>query len=335
MSSTTTVPKKNISNWFKSGSAVTATSASDVARQAGLDWSVSLHDLTASYQVPGAGTPVQIPIKKKFGVIKTTPFGDVMGIGVVGNRYQVFQNAEIFSCLDVLIDSGEARYAAAGEYDDGAKVWMLLQLPQEITVADDPHAAFILARTSHDGSSSVIIKPIIERLYCSNQINKIYNNKNAFTYTLKHTSGNKLEPAHIGDILKLSYQHIAEYTAVANKLMRVQVKRDAAVAYFKRVFPLPSAIENAPTSLLSASERRLASRVHNSRMEAMHIYEHSATQENIRDTAFGLWQAIIEYTDHNIRGPRTNKKVITAGTKALVGRTDGIKVRALELLNVG
>ncbi len=334
MSNTTTVPKRNLSNWFKSGSAVTATSASDVARQAGLDWSVSLHDLSASYQVPGAESPTSIPIKNKFGVVKTTPFGDAIGIGVVGNRYQVFQNAEIFSCLDVLIDSGEARYAAAGEYDNGAKVWMLLQLPQEITVADDPHAAFILARTSHDGSSSVIIKPIIERLYCSNQINKIYNNKNAFTYTLKHTSGNKLEPAHVGDILKLSYQHIAEYTAVANKLMNVQVSRDAAVAYFKRVFPLPSAIENAPTALLSASERRLLSRVHSSRMSAMDIYEYSSTQENIRGTAFGLWQAIIEHTDHGMRGAMTNKKIVNAGTKALVGKTDGIKVKALELLNV-
>lgn len=331
MTNTITVPTKNISNWYKSGSAVTATSASDVARQAGLDWSVSLHDINASYLVPGTDTPKHLPIKNKFGVVKTTPFGDAIGIGVVGSRYQVFQNAEIFSCLDVLIDSGEARYAAAGEYDNGAKVWMLLQLPEEITVANDPHTAFILARTSHDGSSSVIIKPIIERLFCKNQINKIYNNKNAFTYTLKHTLGNRLEPAHVGDILKLSYQNIAEYTSVANKLIGRKVNnRDTAIQYFKSVFPLHSTLENAPVVLLSAAEKRQVSRVTAARNVALNIYENSPTQENIRDTEFGLWQSIVEYSDHHTSGKLTN-----IGNKALTGKTDGIKVRALELLNVG
>ncbi len=39
------------------------------------------------------------------------------------------------SCtLESLIDSGDARYAAAGEYDAGAKVWMLLQLPNEMEI---------------------------------------------------------------------------------------------------------------------------------------------------------------------------------------------------------
>ena len=193
MTVTTTVPTKNLSNWIKSGVAVTATSASDVARQAGLDWSVSLHPMTASYVIPGGGQSLSIPVRNKQAVIKTTPFGKVDNIGVVGNRYQVFQNGELFSALDALIDSGEARYAAAGEYDSGAKVWMLLEIPNEIQIANDPHAAFILAKTSHDGSSSVVIKPVIERLFCKNQINKIFRNKNKYTYTLKHTASNKLE----------------------------------------------------------------------------------------------------------------------------------------------
>jgi hypothetical protein len=42
------IAAKNESAWTKSGVAVTATSASDVARQAGLDWTVSLHPVTNS-----------------------------------------------------------------------------------------------------------------------------------------------------------------------------------------------------------------------------------------------------------------------------------------------
>ena len=139
------------SAWHKAGVAVEATSASEVASQAGLDWSVSLHDITANYTVPSeTGTRVKdyIPIENKKAVIKTTPMGETSAIGVVGNRYKVFQNAEIFGALDNLIDSSGLRYAAAGEYDGGAKVWMLMETPMEMTIADDPHSAFLLARTS-------------------------------------------------------------------------------------------------------------------------------------------------------------------------------------------
>ena len=153
--------------WNKAGVAVEATSASEVASQAGLDWTVSLHDIEANYQIPGSDTVNRIPVTDKKAVIKTTPFGETTAIGVVGNRYKVFQNTEIFGALDNLIDSSGVRYAAAGEYDGGAKVWMLMETPLEVTIANDPHAAFLLARTSHDGSSSVIIKPIICLLYTS------------------------------------------------------------------------------------------------------------------------------------------------------------------------
>ena len=72
------VPLKNMSAWIKSGVAVTATSASDVSRQAGLDWTVSLHDVTTTYQIPGQGLPIHIPVKNKQAVVKTTPTGEVI-----------------------------------------------------------------------------------------------------------------------------------------------------------------------------------------------------------------------------------------------------------------
>lgn len=327
MTTTLTVPTKNVSNWYKSGTAVTATSASDVARQAGLDWTVSLHPMTAQYVIPGAGQPISIPVRNKQAVIKTTPFGNVDNIGVVGNRYQIFQNGEIFSALDTLIDSGEARYAAAGEYDGGAKVWMLLELPNEINVANDPHAAFILAKTSHDGSSSVIIKPVIERLFCSNQINKIYRGKNKYTYTLKHTSNSKLDVSEIRHIMGLTYDNIQAYSDIANHLLDKEIAREHALNYFKKVFPLPAHIEESPHHLLSMGEKAQLTRAVTARNTARAIYESSPTQENIRGTAFGLWQSIVEYADHG----RQNKGA-TTGIQALSGTSDALKLRALELL---
>ncbi len=92
---TTAVAPKNMSAWIKSGVAVTATSASDVARQAGLDWSVSLHEVTTTYQVPGQELPTHIPVKNKQAVVKTNALGEVIPLGIVGTKYKPFQNAEV------------------------------------------------------------------------------------------------------------------------------------------------------------------------------------------------------------------------------------------------
>jgi phage/plasmid-like protein (TIGR03299 family) len=317
--------------WHKAGVAVEATSASEVASQAGLDWSVSLHDITATYTVPGEnGTNMvkdYIPVENKKAVIKTDPYGQTSAIGVVGNRYKVFQNAEIFGALDNLIDSSGMRYAAAGEYDGGGKVWMLMETPLEMTIANDPHAAFLLAKTSHDGSSSVIIRPIIERLFCMNQINKIYKGKNKYTYQLNHTTNAQLSISEISNIIQLSYDMATDYTALADMLLAKEASHEHAKNYFKRVFALPPKVEGVPYEMLSLGEKKQQTRATQARETAFSIYAASPTQENIRNTQFGMWQAVIEWADYNAKGKNL-------ALRAMSGSSDNIKTKALELLGV-
>ena len=332
---TTTVVETNRRQaaWTRAGTAVEANSAADVIRQTGLDWSVSLATLQAQQWYTtetDMGIEVNtrmLPVETKQAVLKTKPDGTTTVIGVVGNEYKVFQNAEVFGTLDSLIDSGEARYAAAGELNGGARVWMLMELPTEVNVANDPHAAFLLAKTSHDGSSSVIIKPIIERLYCMNQINKIYRGKNNYTYTLTHSTNSMLSVSDIRNIVQLSYDMAEDYTNLANTLMGKEVSRASALAYFKKVFPLPSKIEESPYESLSLAEKRARSFAERSRSIAYNIYGSSDTQENIRGTEFGLWQAVVEYADYN-----TNSK--NKAVASMSGFSDPLKLRALELLTV-
>ena len=313
--------------WHKAGVAVEATSASEVASQAGLDWSVSLHDIEANYQIPGNESVTRIPVENKKAVIKTTPTGETSAIGVVGNRYKVFQNAEIFGALDNLIDSSGMRYAAAGEYDGGGKVWMLMETPMEMTIANDPHAAFLLAKTSHDGSSSVIIRPIIERLFCMNQINKIYRGKNKYTYQLSHTTNAQLSISEISNIIQLSYDMANDYTALADMLLAKEASHEHAKNYFKRVFALPPKVEGVPYDMLSLGEKKQQSRATQARNIAFDIYANSSTQENIRDTEFGMWHAVVEWADYNAKGKNL-------ALRAISGTSDNIKTKALELLGV-
>jgi phage/plasmid-like protein (TIGR03299 family) len=325
------VAKMNKQAWVQAGTAVNAGSASEAARQAGLDWTVELSDMFVERKTivsPYETITDKLDVPKRQAVIKRTEEGESV-IGVVGDKYKIVQNMEVFSALDTLVDSGDARYTAAGEYNNGANIWMVMELPVGVRVADDPHAAFLLVQSSHDGSCAVRIRPIIERLYCANQINRIIKgkHKNAYTYVMKHTTNSELSVNDIRNITQLTYDSIQHYETVASTLLQLEVDERKVKNIFKAVWALPSEIEESPDHLLSQGQRRQRTIALNGRESAWNIYSQSPTQENIRGTAFGVWQAVIEHADHYGSGGADRRAVAT-----ISGRNDRIKDKALDLV---
>jgi phage/plasmid-like protein (TIGR03299 family) len=332
-----TVASKHRSAWVRGGTAVTANSASDAATQAGLNWTVRTAPLMAEstpllIDSEGVTPATYIDVPKKQGIIRED---NNSVIGIVGTKYKVVQNMEVFNALDTLVDAGDARYAAAGEFNGGANIWMVLELPQGINVANDPHAAFLLVKTSHDGSSSVVIKPIIERLFCANQVNGLISNKNGnrqrkyneYTYRMTHSTNQELSIADIRNITNLTYTAIADYQLVANNLMQKSMTREQTLNFFKSVWALPSTVEDTPYDLLTRGERKQQTIAKEARAKAWAIYNESETQENIRGTAFGAWHAVVEFADHYATG---GAERLAAAT--LSGRNDRVKTKALSLL---
>jgi phage/plasmid-like protein (TIGR03299 family) len=250
-------------------------------------------------------------------------------IGVVGDKYKIVQNMEVFSALDTLVDSGDARYTAAGEYNNGANIWMVMELPTGVQVANDPHSAFLLVQSSHDGSCAVRIRPIIERLFCANQISRIIMGKktNDYTYVMKHTTNSKLSVNDIRNITQLTYSSIQQYEEIAGTLLQRKVDDRQVKNIFKQVWALPSTVEDTPEHLLSQGEKRQRTIALTGRESAWNIYSQSHTQENIRGTAFGAWQAVIEHADHFASGGADRRAVAT-----ISGRNDKIKNKALGLV---
>ena len=328
-----TATSKHRSAWVRGGTAVEATSAASAATQAGLNWTVRTGELQAvstpiTIDEHGVTPATYIDVPKKQAIVRED---NNTVIGIVGTKYKVVQNMEVFNALDTLVDSGDARYAAAGEFNGGANIWMVLELPRGISVANDPHAAFLLVKTSHDGSSSVVVKPIIERLFCANQVNGLISNSkkkyNEYTYRMSHTTNQELSIADIRNITNLTYQAIDDYELTANRLLDIDFSREQAVNFFKKVWALPSTVEDKPYDLLTRGERKQQTIAKDARAKAWSIYSESETQENIRGTAFGAWHAVVEFADHYaVGGPER----LAAAT--LSGRNDRVKTKALSLL---
>lgn len=330
--------KKRKEAWVQAGTAVNATSAADAASQAGLDWTVSMHDLFASspeiIEADGTtrtiNTLIEVPNRK--AVIKTTPTGETTSIGVVSNSYKIIQNQEIFSALDTLIDSSDLRYTAAGELNGGANVWMLMALPMEINVANDPHAGFLIATTGHNGSQSFTLRPLVQRMFCTNQINISMFNGNAarrqksFTYRLRHTKNAKLNISEVREIIQLCYDGIETYQSASKYLLDKQVARSEAQAFFEKVFPISKDVANTDPELWTPAQRRSYNKTIDNRSIVNRIYTASETQENIRNTGFGLFQAVVEYADH-YNGKNAEKRAIAA----ISGSSDALKRKAFDL----
>ena len=317
--------------WVQAGTAVNAGSASEAARQAGLDWMVELSNMFTerkSIVSPFESVTNKLEVPRRQAVVKRTEDKESV-IGVVGDKYKIVQNMEVFSALDTLVDSGDARYTAAGEYNGGANIWMVMELPTGVQVANDPHAAFLLVQSSHDGSCAVRIRPIIERLFCANQINRIIKgkHKNDYTYVMKHTTNSKLSVEDIRNITQLTYTSIQEYETVASMLLSRKIDDRQVKNIFKQVWALPDIIEQMPEHLLSQGEKRQRTIALTGRDSAWNIYSQSHTQENIRGTAFGVWQAVIEHADHFASGGADRRAVAT-----ISGRNDKIKDKALNLV---
>lgn len=316
------------------GKYVQAQSAASAASEAGLDWTVSLHPIAANYVVnteDGGQVVNNLPIDDKFATVKTTPFGEASVLGVVGSRYGIVQNAEMFSALDNLADSGDAKFTAAGELGGGKQVYMVMELPDGIKIANDPHAGYLLARTSHDGSTALQITSVVNRLSCTNQINTsfIRNKKNGIgVYSLRHTSNAKVEAQKVRAILGIIYDDMEWYAGLHRHLSDVKMDDKEVKNFLESVWTLDPKIENAPYDMLSTGEKRARSIAINARSQSFDIYQGStSTQDNLRGTALGAWHAVVEWADWY-----SSKDAEIRAERTMLGSADEVKSRALHLL---
>ena len=298
-------------------------SAHDLMVKAGLDWEVTLENVFINET-----DPIEVP--DRYATVKWID-GKIEPLAVVGSRYKVLQNSEIFSCLDDIVNNSDARYGAAGELKGGNIVWATIELPANVTVGDDPHNAYVIARTSHDGSMPFQMTPVVNRLSCTNQINAAMMSGKAkgIYYRVKHSPNSSINPDDIRKAFKIMNEDVQKYATVSSYLRSIEFSNAEFKNFVNRVYPLPSKIEFSPYEMLSAGERTSKTRAERSRASALNVWiGETHTQDNIKGTKFGAFQAIVEATDH------FSKNYEKQASKMILGTDIAIKSRALQLLGV-
>jgi len=205
-------------------------------------------------------------------------------LGVVGNRYQIVQNADAFVFFDAIVGQGQAIFETAGALGKGEKTFVTAKMPNYIRIAgtDDVTEVYVVLTNTHDGSGAVIcgITPI--RIVCANTLRmalKGMTNK----ISIRHTKSAEKNLAQAHELLNITNLYTKQMNEAVNVLSLKKVSDAQVKDLIAGLFP-------------SASET--TTRIDNIRAEVLNSYYTGIGQEKVLGTAWGVLNGITHYTSH-------------------------------------
>ena len=176
-----------------------------------------------------------------FGVVRTNPFdGEDDVLGVVGQRYQVVQNEDLFQFGDALLDGG--RWETAGSIKNGTVVFGSLALDRETVL--DPNGVsdkidnYLLLHTSHDGSVAIQASVTPVRVVCQNTLNiALHNVKQSYKIRHTQTAEGKVQAAR--EALNLARTYLDEFDVLAQQLIETTITAQQFNDLILAVYPKP------------------------------------------------------------------------------------------------
>jgi phage/plasmid-like protein (TIGR03299 family) len=206
-------------------------------------WNVRLEDMP----IPSHSTSD----KEYQYVVRTNPTTNTQTdvLGVVGERYHVLQNEDLFSFGDNILDGG-GRWETAGSIKGGRVVFGALALERE-TVLDpngvaDKVKTYLLINTSHDGSIAIQASITPVRVVCANTLNlalgakkKKNGIKQSFKIRHTQTANGKVQIAR--ETLGLANAYMDEFDIMAKAMIEKTVDAKMFNDIILAAYPKPDA----------------------------------------------------------------------------------------------
>jgi len=299
-------------------------STSEMLQLANLhDWNVHLEEVEM---------PTGFSSDRKYNyVVRTNPFDrkqkDVLG--VVGERYRILQNEELFDFGDALLDGG-GRWETAGSIKGGRQVFGSLALEREMVIdksgVGDKVNSYLLVNTSHDGSIAIQASVTPVRVVCANTLNLALgtgvgrNRQIKQSYKIRHTqtAQGKIQAAR--EALGLANTYLDEFDKMAHEMIQREITMDKFQEILKTAYPMPE-----------ADKKGALKKWNNKIQEIEYIYQ-GDTNGMIAGTAWGALNAMTERIDW-FRMPRGGKnESVLAGASGFDPAVNAEKNRLLQIV---
>lgn len=228
-------------------------------------------------------------------------------------RYECIQNNDALDFLDSLVGHGEAVYDTAGALRGGRQVWLLAKVNGLRKLNGDDHQTWCLAVTSHDGSYTLMLQWVYERVVCANTLNIALKGAQS-QVKIRHCKnwGDKEKEARRA--LGLGNDYFATVQEAVKKLGDALLT-PAQMAEFTRVL------------VPAKDEKEVPTRTLNIRAEIDRLFQRGAGNHGA--TRWDAMNAVTDYADHfqTMRGQNSSRL-----ETSILGSGAQIKQRAFDLL---
>ena len=264
-------------------------------------------------------------------VTRTNPFDRSQNdiLGVVGERYRILQNEELFDFGDALLDGG-GRWETAGSIKGGRQVFGSLALERE-TVLDpngvsDKVNTYLLVNTSHDGSIAIQASVTPVRVVCANTLNlalgsgvgRNRNIKQSFKIRHTQTASGKIQAAR--EALGLANVYMDEFDKMAQAMIEQTVTNDQFIKMIELAYPKPE--EN----------KKGAEAKWQNKTDLLEYIYTGPYNDTIAGTAWGALNALTERMDWHRQGRKGSNEAVLAGASGFDPMVNAEKNRLLGVV---
>lgn len=282
-------------------------------------------------------------VSNNFCVVKSDD--PTVQLGVVGKDYVPVHNREAFSIAEQLFDMGEMRFEVGGpsigskKVTDFAKSFLVMRgddIQIETLDTEEVFNTFVVFNNSHDGSSSVQYRVLLQRLVCLNGMTRyLGSKKNQFFINVQHSKG-AIDKIRIANEALLNRQN--EISAI-----KAEVEAFANTQFTKKEFDkevIPRVIQMMKLKPLEADEREISAADLEKRdltiQRLWGAYQADDTQ-NYNNTAYKVLLAMSDMETHcaplrDTQNPSLYMNrvlqgmVLTTGIAKYIAETRGVKV---------
>lgn len=240
--------------------------------------------LTSEASEPKSRFEIEVEVASHRAIVRTNPItGSTDVLGVMGKDFAPVQNEDAFEFAQNILDVSDVRVEAAGSLREGRRVWLLLRVPDEIVIGDgDRTLPYLLVANGHDGTQALTVKFTAVRVVCANTLAMTKRDSGV---SFRHTKNvtNRIDQAR--KALEISYSGMEELQKEAEALLNAKVSEKGWDTFVDRLMPLD--VDSPAQAMTRQINKREALR---------NVYE-ASTQDGIRGTAWGVYNAAVEWSD--------------------------------------
>jgi len=221
--------------------------------------------------------------------------GDQLGKRTVGKVQTWFDNEELGQFADELAGGG-GRVETLGSLWSNAKVWILVRLDREVTIAGEEATPYLLLVNSHDGTGKLSVYAVTIRVVCQNTLDLAVSGARQ-RWDCRHTGQLASRVNEARKSLELGFRYFDSFEEEVAKLIATPVTSTQFVSFSELLAPMPEAKvlardDNGAPTLQEAPPARTVTAVEKKRGELRGLWQAEHGAGNHQGNAYGAMMAV-------------------------------------------